>query len=180
VFALILLTLLSKGHADAQPMSMSEAERCQLLVAAISGDDGLMNSEECARRWATDKGKVLVDPVVKRDDARASFLLPDGTTCGTEFLVVRSKARARVSKRSIGYLRVEFTPKSNESLGFYATLEILEAKLASSGTIGCGAERFGILEKAKGSPEWVVTVASERPRPSVKSTSDKTPNPPED
>jgi hypothetical protein len=166
VLALILLALIS--DAGSLETSVSSAERCQILMAALAGDDGLLNSEECARRYATHDGMVLVDPVITRTGLPTGSFLAVGTVCGEDFLVVKGAERARASGKKVGVLILEFTPESKWSLHFYATLRIFEPESGSLGSIGCGAERSGLIEKRKTRRRWEVTEASERPQSPAK------------
>jgi len=168
VTTLFLLILLATPSAA--PSAKQTAERCQIVVSALVGDEGILNSEECVRRVATEGARILIDPVLKHRGSPDSPFLPAGTDCDSRFLVVRREEMALASEKAIGVLVLELTRRRIDAFDFDGYLEVLGPRLSYTGSIGCGAVRRGALTKKDA--DWSVSKASEwrysRPNLSLK------------
>lgn len=116
------------------------AEQCQVVQVAIQSAYGILHSEECVRSEAGEGTRVFIDPVVVQRDGKETALLPEGTVCRGQLVVVRRVRRAKNSDRWTGAVVVELTEKGHNRHEFYAHLDVLEPQTGLAAGVGCGAE----------------------------------------
>jgi hypothetical protein len=164
---ILILAIVASSGGEAAP---SNVEGCQMIEAALVNGGKILHSEECVRRYASDRDKIAVEFVTMRN-GREVPLLQDGVSCGARFVIVRRISKAKKSDSETGALVVQLTKKTRKEFSFHAYLEVIDAGAVARGSIGCGAEWGGVLIRRKGkwrvAPEtaWPTDETDERANP---------------
>lgn len=127
------------------------SDECGMIEAAMAGDNDLLDAGTCVEEWASESGRVQVEPWVVVDGRRVRPLLAAGRVCGERYVVVMRKrlVRTLAPGRAANAVVPEFEKDTARHYYYKAYLEGYYRD-GGTGSPGCGAERGGSVSKRHG------------------------------